>query len=157
MKYSRKLIRDKNLIQLVPYIRTFKLRTFKDANVCSHVQSCKLVHVSGVHCHVRASFTNGCAFVYLTVQYCIDYSSTVSLFQAQDVRKQVYKSSSDVAGTATKHQLFFILLYFSWYCPIRLKTLSSFLCVFFMYYLCEKYYKPITVQYYIADCVGYLG
>ena len=22
-----------------------------------------------------------------------------------------------------------------------------------MYYLCEKYYKPITVQYYIADCV----
>ena len=23
-----------------------------------------------------------------------------------------------------------------------------------MYYLCEKYYKPITVQYYIADCVS---
>ena len=22
-----------------------------------------------------------------------------------------------------------------------------------MYYLCEKYYKPITVQYHIADCV----
>ena len=28
-----------------------------------------------------------------------------------------------------------------------------FICVFFMYYLCEKYYKPITVQYCIADCV----
>ena len=26
--------------------------------------------------------------------------------------------------------------------------------MFFMYYLCEKYYKPITVQYYIADCVN---
>ena len=23
-----------------------------------------------------------------------------------------------------------------------------------MYYLCEKYYKPITVQYCIADCVS---
>ena len=23
-----------------------------------------------------------------------------------------------------------------------------------MYYLCEKFYKPIIVQYYIADCVS---
>ena len=28
-----------------------------------------------------------------------------------------------------------------------------FLCLFFMYYLCEKY-NPITVQYCIADCVS---
>ena len=28
-----------------------------------------------------------------------------------------------------------------------------FVCVFFMYYLCVKYYKPVIVQYYIADCV----
>ena len=28
-----------------------------------------------------------------------------------------------------------------------------FLCLFFMYYLCESYYKPITVQSYIANCV----
>ena len=48
--------------------------------------------------------------MYFTVQYSIEYSSTVSLFQAQDVWKQAY-------------------------------------------YLCEKYYKPIEVQYYIADCV----
>ena len=26
-----------------------------------------------------------------------------------------------------------------------------------MYYLCEKYYKPITVQYYIADCVSWVS
>ena len=27
-----------------------------------------------------------------------------------------------------------------------------------MYYLCEKYYKPLTVQYYIAiELVGYLS
>ena len=50
-----------------------------------HVQSRKLVHLSGVHCHVRASSTSGCVFVYFTVQYCIEYSSRVSLFQAQDV------------------------------------------------------------------------
>ena len=25
-----------------------------------------------------------------------------------------------------------------------------------MYYLCEKYYKPITVQYYIDDCVSWV-
>ena len=25
-----------------------------------------------------------------------------------------------------------------------------------MYYLCEKYYKLITVQYYIADCVSWV-
>ena len=75
-------------IQEVPYIRTFKLQTFKDANMHLHVQSHKLVHVSGKHGHTCASSTSGCAFVYFTVQYCIEYSSTVSLFQAQDVRKQ---------------------------------------------------------------------
>ena len=26
-------------------------------------------------------------------------------------------------------------------------------CLLFTYYLCEKYYKPITVQYYVADCI----
>ena len=25
-----------------------------------------------------------------------------------------------------------------------------------MYYLCEKYYEPITVQYYIPDCVSWV-
>ena len=64
------------------------MRTSKDANVCLHVQSRKLVHMPGVLCHMPVSSTSGCAFVYFTVQYCIEYSSTVSLFQAQDVRKQ---------------------------------------------------------------------
>ena len=32
----------------------------------------------------------------------------------------------------------------------------SFLCLFFMYYLSEKRYKSITVQSYIADCVGWV-
>ena len=54
-------------VHYVPYIRTFKLRTFKDADVRSHVQSCRLVDMSGIHCHVCASSTSVCAFVYFTV------------------------------------------------------------------------------------------
>ena len=37
-----------------------------------------------------------------------------------------------------------ILLYFSRYCTVRLKMFPLFF-VLFIYYLCEKYYKPITV------------
>ena len=39
-------------------------------------------------------------------------------------------------------------------CTIRLKMLNF--CFFLMYYLCEKSYKPITVLYYIADCVNWV-
>ena len=52
--------------------------------------------------------------------------------------------SSEVAGTA---EIFKVL-----YCKIK-KVFFIFLCLFLMYYLCEKYYKPITVQYNIANCV----
>ena len=48
-----------------------------------------------------------------------------------------------------------VLLYFSRYCTVRLKTFL-FLCLSFMYYLCEKYYEYIIVQYYIADCVSWV-
>ena len=37
--------------------------------VCSPVQSCKLVHVSGIHCHVHASSTSGCAFFFFSLLY----------------------------------------------------------------------------------------
>ena len=77
-------------VQQVPYIQTFKLWTFKDVNTHSHVQSHMLVHVSGVHGHVRASYTSGCAFVYFTVQYCLEYSSTVSLFLACSLNASPY-------------------------------------------------------------------
>ena len=29
-------------------------------------------------------------------------------------------------------------------------------CVCLLYYLCEKYYKPMTVQYYIANCISWV-
>ena len=31
-----------------------------------------------------------------------------------------------------------------------------FFCLFFTYYLCEKHYKPIRVQYYIAHYVSWV-
>ena len=38
-------------------------------------------------------------------------------------------------------------------CPVRLKVFYFF--CFFMHYLEEKYYKPITVQDYTANCVSW--
>ena len=40
---------------------------------------------------------------------------------------------------------------------IWLRMFSLFLCLSVMYYLCEKYYKPIPVQYYIAYCVSWVS
>ena len=71
----------------VPYTQTFKFPTFEGANVLSQVQSHVLVHACDAHCHMCAS-SRGCAFVGFIVQHCIENSSAVSLFQAQDVQKQ---------------------------------------------------------------------
>ena len=55
----------------------------------NHVKS---VQVSDMHCHMHASSTSVHAFVYFieysTVQYHIEYNSTIFLFQAQNVFKQ---------------------------------------------------------------------
>ena len=65
-KWKRKTWNNKKL-QQVPYIWTFKLQTFKDATMHSHVQSCKLFHVSGVYCHLCASCTSSYAFLCFTI------------------------------------------------------------------------------------------
>ena len=49
-----------------------------------------------------------------------------------------------------------VLLYFSRYYTLRLKMFSLFFVFVFMYYLCENYYKPIIVQYCIANCVSWV-
>ena len=61
------------------------------------------------------------------------------------------KSSGEVTGTAKKHQ------------EIMMETKVKIIeraergkKMFFMYYLCEKYYKPSTVQYYTADSVSWV-
>ena len=57
--------------------------------------------MSGIHCHMCASSTSGCAFMYFTVQ------STVvqGLYFKPKMSGSTPKSSSDVAGTATKCQV----------------------------------------------------
>ena len=57
-----------------------------------------------------------------------------------------HKSSDDVAGTTV---LFKVLYY-------KIKNVSFIFLCFLMYYLCEKYYKPIVVQYYITNCVSWV-
>ena len=41
------------------------------------------------------------------------------------------------------------------YCKIK-NIVFIFVCVFFVYYLCEQYYKLIMIQYYIADPVSWV-
>ena len=80
--------------ELLQSLRTLKrniaspLYTNLQAANFPRCESCGLVHMSGIHWHRCASPTSGFAFVYFTAQYYIEHSSTVSLFQAQDVRKQ---------------------------------------------------------------------
>ena len=57
------------------------------------------------------------------------------------------KSSGDVAGTT----VFFKVLY-----CVGLEMFPFFFVHFDMYYLYEKYYTPITIQYYIASCVSWV-
>ena len=63
---------------------TFRLETFEDANVSSHVQSHKRAHVSGAYCHAHVSSVRGCAFVCLTAVY--ERGGPGSLVQAQAVQ-----------------------------------------------------------------------
>ena len=65
--------------------------TFQAANFqrCEHVFAYPITLVSScvcIHCHVCAS--SKVVVLSCTVQYCTEYSSAVSLFQAKDVQKQ---------------------------------------------------------------------
>ena len=104
---------------------------------CEHAFTCrhiKLVHVSGVHFHVRASSTGSCAFVYFivysTVVQYIYFKPRMSGCPLAIRRKSCYKprmsgskreSSSDVAGTAKKYQLLYCttVLFKVLYCKIK--------------------------------------
>lgn len=58
---------------------------------------------------------------------------------------------SEASVKAVVKQL--VLVSFSRYSTVRLEMF--FVVFVFMYCLCEKYYKPIAVQCYIADCVSW--
>ena len=49
---------------IIPLYTHLQPVSFQRLNVCSHVQSCRLLHVPGIHCHVCVSSISSCAFVY---------------------------------------------------------------------------------------------
>ena len=81
------------MIRYVPYIQTFKFQTCKDKNRCPHVQSHKLVYVSGVHCHM-------CAYKRLcfSVLYCVVLHRVQYLYVKPRMPRSKHKSSGDAAG-----------------------------------------------------------
>ena len=96
--------------------------------------------MSGVHCPVCGPSAGGCAFVYFTVECCPDDTAVRRLYFKPGLSGNKGESSDNVAGTAV---LFKVM-------QRKIKNVFFlFLClvVNVMYYLCEKYYKPITVQY----------
>ena len=91
-----------------------------------------------------------------SVSYCWpSFSSTVShhfsLLQAVTLLclftwcQPLYASCCTVCTT-----VLFKVLYFTF------KMFNFFVWFFFMYYLCEKYYKSIILQYYVASCVSWI-
>ena len=60
--------------------------------MCWHLQSCKLVPMSFIHCHVHASSKIGCDCVYFTVQYYIEYSGSVFALPSLGFSRQEHRS-----------------------------------------------------------------
>ena len=79
----------------VAFSGPIKLQTFKHLSMLSHVRSCRSARVSGIHCHMRASSTSGCTFVYFTVQ------SSVAQYLHFKLRRSgsKQKSCSDIAAS----------------------------------------------------------
>ena len=118
------------------FIWTLKLRTFKGVNVHSGVEwDCSLPSLS----------------------WCWrSFSSTISHLPSLLQSAALLACSLDASPCMPA-----VVLYYCTFqgtvCLIK-NVFFIFVFVFLMYYLYEKYYKPITVQYSIANCVsGYLG
>ena len=123
-----KLSWRKMSVQQIPYTQTFKLWTFKHGNVHS-------ISVRREWNLTSPSFSS-------TISHLVCLLQPVTLLTC----------SLDVALYASCCT---VLFHFSRYCKI--KKMFYFLCfLVFMYNLYEKYYKPITVQNYIADCVSWI-
>ena len=119
-------------------------------NLCSHVQSRKSVVCLGYI--VTCVHPLQMVAILCTVQYCIEYGSSISRLLPSSSLQLLLPAYSMPAPVC---QLLYCTPLFSRYCTVRLK-MFSFLCLFFMYYLCERYCKPITMQYHIANCVSWV-
>ena len=86
-----------------------------------------------------------------SVSYCWwSFSSTISHLLSL-LQSVTLACSLDEAPVC--HMLFCTIVLFK-VLYSKIKNVFFIFCLFFMYYLCEKYYKPIRVQYFIADCVS---
>ena len=121
-----------------------------DFQRCECVFTCPITQVAS---HVLSMHSlQVVVFCSFTVQPRVEYSLQCLSFKPRMSRSK-HNSTGDVDSTTICSCT--VLLYFSRYCPIRFLEFI-FLCVFFMYYLCEKYYKLIIVQYYIPNCVSWV-
>ena len=122
--------------------------------MCSHVQSCKLVHMSSISCLTHVSSTSGCDFVYF--MYSTVQSTVVQYLYFQPmISKSKHKSSGDIAGTTV---LFKVLYFKKVRLNLQIKNLFFISCVCFFYYLCESIISLLqhsTIQLIVS--VGYLG
>ena len=82
----------------------------------------------------------------MEIEWALVVSSLHMNFQVANVQRCKHACQSLYANCCI------ILLYFSRNCTRRLK-IFYFLCLL---YFSEKYYKPITVQYYTANCVSWV-
>ena len=130
--------------------------------VCLHVQSCKLVHVSGIHCHGCASSTS-CCLLWALLQSTVQIIVIQYLYFKPRISGSKHKSSSDVVGIAQKHQLLYcpIVLFKALYCKMNYFcafSVYSHLCLFFMYsHFCVKSIIKLlqysVIQHYIVNCI----
>ena len=138
------------LIEQVPYMQNFKLWTFK---VYELVFTCSATEVGlCVRCPLSCVRVL-CGWLRFCVLYCIE---CIVLHRLPPPPS----SSTNSSFLFTRCQPLYasyctLLLYFSRHCTVRWK-MFSFLCLFLMYYLCERYCKPITMQYHIANCISWV-
>ena len=125
-----------------PYFLLHKSPTYEPSScelskmrTCICMSNQKLVHVSGIHCQIHASSTSLLLLMILQLYHLSallppPVSNSSCLFTPCQALYSSYCT---------------LLLLFSRYCIVRLKMSSLFSVFVFMHYLCEKYYKPITV------------
>ena len=111
---------------VTPLLQSFRLRTFKDVSM--HLVPARNQNLY----HQQRAWVNHSL---PSVSDCWQsFSSTISHFLPHLWSVALLACSLDASPWMPA-----VVLYFSRYCSIRLKMFSLFLCLFFMYCLCEKY------------------
>ena len=121
-------------VQQFLYMQTFKLWTLKDAKVCS--------------INFRHEWKLQLAF-HLLLLMILQLYRLPPLCLLQSITLLAY--SPDASSCMPS-----VILYYCTFQGTVLRDYFFFFGLLFMSCLCEKYYKPITVQYYIVNCVSWI-